>query len=440
MRNFYKRGRIAILLALLCPLGLVAQESSINTYSPYSFYGVGNLFSTSGAALNSMGGASIGFRSYMKINVNNPAAYSSVAQKSFLFDVSLRWNNVYSKQNNGSGGFYKTADNSLNLGDISILFPLAKKLGFGLTISPYSTVGYRTQRYETSDDIIADLGSVKYTYSGEGGITQLKMGVGWEPFPRVSIGAELIYLRGNIDRYYDAKITAITGAGNFNSLSASTNEKVSRVFANFGAQVNAITTDKTRLTIGATYRLGGKLRADVTDYIPSNNVYGDTVRFDKPTSNITLPSTIGVGIFLHRPVYSIGFDYIYQDWAAHNSYDARNQVGFRNTHTFKLGAQFTPSRYDVRNFLKRFTYRIGLRYSDYYMTFRGEKLAEKAVTFGVEIPFGMTAVSNLNIGLEVGNMGTLRNGLVRERFVRLNLGVTLFGGDHDYWFVKYKYD
>lgn len=55
----------------------------------------------------------------------------------------------------------------------------------------------------------------------------------------------------------------------------------------------------------------------------------------------------------------------------------------------------------------------------------------------------MNTVSNVNIAFELGKRGnasTLNRGLVLERFFRVNVGITLFGGDYDYWFVKYKYD
>ena len=65
------------------------------------------------------------------------------------------------------------------------------------------------------------------------------------------------------------------------------------------------------------------------------------------------------------------------------------------------------------------------------------------MSIGFEIPFMMNTVSNVNVAFELGKRGnasTLNRGLVLERFFRVNVGITLFGGDYDYWFVKYKYD
>ncbi len=441
-------GRAIVALALLLPLGAWAQESSVNTYSPYTLYGLGNMNYTGSTSFAAMGGASIGFRNGgydlagdLKLNTTNPAALSGLPPKSLIFDVGLSGSNIYSRQNSEFGQL-KTSYNTFNFNNVTVGIPLAKKLGFALNVSPYSSVGY----YMHTDDLgyLADLGIVRYYYIGEGDITEAKASVGWEPFKRFSIGAELIYLWGNINRTYEAQIVPYTGTGSYNNTTskmvAYTNEKVSRVYGGFGLQYTPVVKNKSRLTIGATYRMGGKLNPRQTDYIPSGNVYGDTVRFDKKTLATYIPQSIGVGFFFHRPKYAIGADYIYQNWADKNAYDDVNDVGYVNTSTYKFGMQYTPDRYSIRSFMKRVTYRVGFHYNDYYLQFQGQKLNEKAVTFGFEIPFKMMTVSSVNLGVELGERGTLKKDLIRERYFKINVGVFLFGRDFDYWFEKYKYN
>ncbi len=448
-----KRTRLAFLaLALMFPLtAAFAQESSVNTYSPYTLYGLGNMNYTGSTSFAAMGGTSIGFRNGffdtagdLKVNTTNPASLSSLAPRSIIFDVGLTGSNVYLQQKatgaTGSQVLRKTSFNTFNFSNVTLAFPILRGLGVAVNVSPYSQIGYNINIDD--DSYLADLGWVRYSYMGEGDITEAKLGIGWSPFKKLSIGAEVIYMWGNIDRTYKADIDhySYTGSGKYNDISAYTNEKVSRVYGGFGIQYTPVAVNKTRLTIGATYRMGGKLNAKATDYIPSNNIYGDTIRLNKYTTAEYMPQTIGVGFFFHRPKYAIGVDYIYQDWAKNNPYDEANQVGYVNTNTFKFGAQYTPGRYDMRSFMKRITYRVGFRYNDYYMQYHGHKMTEKAVTFGFEIPFKMVAVSNVNIGFEFGERGTLQNELIRERYFKINLGVFLFGRDYDYWFEKYKYN
>lgn len=444
MRKFTLYSSIITLVVLFFPSVLSAQktESSLGMYSPYTFYGVGALNYTAGTALDGMGGASVAFRSFKRTNLVNPAGFSAVGRRSFLFEMGLTGLNMYGKQRI-DGQDRTTSNNMFNLGNVSVMLPLAKGLGLGINVLPYSSVGYYTTRYEDNSDVIADIGAVQYVYTGEGGITQFKIGAGWEVFKGFSIGAEMIYLRGNIDRTYDMNIIPYTGSGTYNGIFASQNDKVSRIMGNFGLQYGFDIGRKNRLTLGATYRLGGRLNADVTDYIPSGNIYGDTVRMDSYISDVRLPSEISVGVFYQRPTFGIGFDYQYQNWADGNAFDAVNKVGYVNTSSYRLGAEYTPDRGSVRSFFKRVTYRAGIKYGDYYLSFDGHKLSERSVSIGFEIPFMMNTVSNVNIAFELGKRGnasTLNRGLVLERFFRVNVGITLFGGDYDYWFVKYKYD
>ena len=429
---------LAALVTLLTINAVRAQEGSLNAYSPYTFYGIGNLSMSNGATFDGMAGASIGFRSYMKTNMSNPAAFSAIGRNSMLFDVGITGSNVYSKQRNTTGQLMRSSDNSFNFSNVAMLVPLTAKLGLGFSARPYSSVGYKTQRYDDSNDVIADLGSVLYNYTGEGNITQIKLGVGWEPFKNVSIGAEAVFYHGVINRYYSATIESFTGNGTYNSISASTTERINRFSGNFGVQWNALSNEDNMLTIGATYSLDCRLKAKTVDYIPSGNVFGDSVRYETPSSRLHIPQSVGAGVFYHRQTWSVGVDYQWSNWGI-NGYDAANNVGYRDTHTIRVGGQYTPSRFDVRNPLKRFTYKAGFRYGDYYLVKNGINMSEKAVSVGVEIPFKTMKVSNLNLAVEYCWRGTLQHNLIRENYVKVSIGVLFFGGDFDYWFVKKKF-
>lgn len=445
---------VAVLTLAVAGAQAQTQENSLNTFSPYTMYGLGSLNPTHNTAFTGMGGASIGFRNdgfdypfAARLNLSNPASLSGLAPKTFFFDVGLAGSNFYLKQRS-AGGYIKSSFNTFNINNVTAAFSIAGKLGVALNVSPYSEVGYRVHTDDTS--YLEDLGVVRYHYNGQGDVSEAKLAMGWEPFDKLSVGAELIYLWGNIDRIYQAEILDYTGSGSYSEISsrrgatANTNEKVSRLFAGFGVQYNAIDNRATRLTLGATYRLGGKLNSEITDFIPSNNVYGDTVRFSQMRSSTRLPQTIGVGAFFHRQKWAIGADWVYQDWGAKNSQPVSENVTYTNTNTFKLGAQFTPNRLDIRgrftSFFNRITYKVGVRYGNNYLKFMGQPINEKAVSLGFDIPFRAVSVSTLNLGLEFGQRGRLGHGLVRENFFKVNVGVMLFGRDYDYWFEKYKYN
>ncbi len=442
-------SRALLSLILIAPCVTRAQESSINTFSPYTMYGLGNIGGGANTAFAGMGGASIGFRNggfdtaaETRLNLSNPAAMSAIAPRTFVFDVGLAGSNVYLMERSAENGTLRSSFNTFNINNITIAFPLAKRLGMAFNISPFSQVGYRVQLDDLSHG--ADPGVVRYFYDGQGDVNEAKASVGWEPFKGLSVGAEAIYMWGNIDRTYRAEINAYTGTGAYNDVNASTNEKVSRAFGAFGLQYTPLDKPKARLTIGATYRMSGKLNSKVTDHIPSNNIYGDDVRLEEFRSPLRMPQMIGAGVYFHKLKWAVGADYVYQDWGSKNNFELSPGIGYANTNAYKLGVQYTPNRFDIRgrfaSFWNRVTYKAGVRYNDHYIMFGGRKLNEKAVSIGLDIPFQAMSVSMVSVGLEYGERGALRQGLVKERFFKINVGVMLFGRDYDYWFEKYKYN
>ena len=120
-------------------------------------------------------------------------------------------------------------------------------------------------------------------------------------------------------------------------------------------------------------------------------------------------------------------------------------MAYTDTHTVKLGVEFTPNRYDIRRFLKRWAYRAGFRYGTYHQTFGGQRLDQMAVTLGVGIPVKYRAFSSIDIGVEYGMRGfnvAERLGLVRQQYIKFAIGFTLFAGaeNNEYWFLRPKYD
>lgn len=419
---------------VVAPVALKAQEISLNAFSPYTMYGVGELHTPGTVAQRSMGGVGVAMQSNLVYNPLNPAALGNMMQQSFIFNFGLEGQNFYAKQ-----GDTKTSFNSFNVRDIAIQFPITKRLAMSASVTPYSSVGYRILTEEKNPDVLADIGYVDYYYTGEGSITEAKLAMGWEPFKRFYIGASAMFYIGDIDRYNTTRITALTaGQGTFSSASKLNNLSTSRIMGNVGVQYHIIMKPKAALTVGAVYDFGGELKAKTKEFISSNNVFSDTVSMKKGVSPIALPRSISAGLYFHSPKFVAGFDYVYQDWESKNEYDEVNKVGYTNTHTYKLGLQFTPNRGDVRRVMNRWSYRLGARYGQSYMTFYGTKLPEVALTLGVGIPIKLFGTSSIDVGVELGRRGTLSNGLIRDNYFKISLGMSMFG--EDYWFSRYKID
>ena len=449
--------RLFVAIALLVPFGAAAQTSSINAFSPFTMYGIGELNTPGTLPMRSMGGVGVAVRSGGVVNLLNPAAFSAAPQKTFLFDFGLEGQNYYNAQR-VSGEAKKTAYNTFNFHDIAFQFPLAKKLGLGFSLTPYSSVGYRIRGdrpYDPSDPVWGNVGRMHSLYEGEGDITEVKVGIGWELFKNFSVGIAAQYYWGSLDRTFTMEVTPITGDGNYVAMKGMDKYVVSSIKGQVGVQWDAVKNTKRVLTVGAAFDFGGDLHPEVTKKIYVNDLVGTVAKNDETHLPLLLPRQLQAGLFYQTAKWSLGADYVYQDWGGRNARVEHTAVSgpdkssfavaYTDTHTLKFGAEFTPDRYDIRHFLKRWSYRAGFRCGAYNQTFGGHRLAQYAVTLGIGIPVKQWAVSGIDIGVEYGRRGynvAERIGLVRQQYVKFSIGFTLFAGaeNSEYWFLRPKYD
>lgn len=433
-------GIVAILLSVI-PASVFAQASSINTFSPYTFNGLGD-FTTPGATyMRSMGGVGVGFRSAMLVNPLNPAGLSATGRNTFIFNLGFENQNFYSRTAES-----KTSFNTFNIRDVIVQFPVYKKMGISVGVTPLTNVGYRVEMIETDPNIIANLGQVRYLYAGEGGIAQFKLGYGLEISKGFSLGAELIYYRGSIDRSYGTEIFPVIAGGNFGDVTGIQRERYSRLGTSVGIQYNIIDKDHRLLTFGATFQPKTNLRPDYEHLVVSSSLFGDTIVNNSGSKDFHLPMMFTTGLFYQTTKVGVGMDYTFQNWTGINTDQQRDGVVFKNNHFVKAGVQYTPNRYDVRSYMKRWTYRAGMRYNNYYMVVNDNTIHDYAVTLGVGIPIRAQGLSCVNVGAEFGTRGSTRTGvfdgrqfqMVKENYFKVSIGLSLFG--EDYWFVRHKYN
>ncbi|MEG1700724.1 MAG: hypothetical protein RRY33_03540 [Alistipes sp.] len=449
--------KLIVVAAALLPAAVWAQTSSINAFSPYTMYGIGELNTPGTLPMRSMGGVGVAQRGAGIVNLLNPAAYSAAAQKSFLFNFGLEGQNYYNSQKIDGVG-KKSAYNTFNFHDVAFQLPVTKKLGLGFSLTPYSSVGYRTKYNHTqdpNDPVLGNVGQVQYNYQGEGDITEVKLGMGWEVFKNFSVGLAMQYYWGDIDRSFVMTPIPITGDGTYTSSVGADKYSISSIKGQIGVQWNALLNQKRALTFGATFDFGGDLSPRVTKKVYVGDLFNTLVKGDTTHLALVLPRQLSLGAYYQTAKWSLGVDYVYQNWGGRNKSseftgvsgaDASSfEVAYTNTSTVKIGVEFTPSRYDIRRMLKRWSYRAGVRYGNYNQTYDGHHLGQYAVTLGVGVPVKFLAVSAIDVGFEYGNRGfnvAERVGLVRQQYFKFAIGFTLFAGSEngEYWFLRPKYD
>lgn len=441
-----------ILISLTVAAGVLpwaasAQSSSINAFSPYTMYGIGEINTPGTLPTRSMGGVGVAMRNPGFINLLNPAAISTVGQKSFLFDFGVEGQNIHNRQHT-EGTTKRSGHSSINFHEIALQFPLARKLGVAFALMPYSSVGYRIRtaaidgRYGWSD----------YLYQGEGDLTEAKLGVGWELFRGFSLGASLQYYWGDIDRTFVMTPTNVVDNNAISSTVGSDIYSVSRFKGQFGVQWSPVVNDRRMLTLGATYDIGGDLRPEYTHRIYVSNTGSSTATEGVERLALALPRQVAAGVFYRTPKLSVGFDYVFQDWRTANSgveeqTVSGQTVSYVNTHTFKVGVEYIPNFMDARRFFKRWSYRLGFRCGDYNLAFGGRRLPQYAVTAGIGIPVRFLSASAVDIGIEYGARGRGGNfaggaGFVRQQYFKFSVGFSLFASpsSQEYWFVRPKFD
>ncbi|MDR3351153.1 MAG: hypothetical protein LBN98_05890 [Prevotellaceae bacterium] len=427
--HIYKKITLAACCLLSATIAGAQNEDAVNTFTPYTFYGIGDLSSPGLSYHRGMGGIGIGMRSSRTINYLNPAALSAQDTLSFMFDFGAEMQNYYLATSTHS-----SVNNSFNMHHMVMSFPIWGKTVMALSVLPYSSVGYDIYRKETRPEILVESGDVTYSHHGEGGLNQVMMSVG-HSFGRLSIGGQVQYIFGSIDRFDNVNFA---NASEISRVNSGKLIKASNFAFGLGAQYTQ-PLGKYRLTAGALYQFANNMPIEKIDFIYSIGGMGaDTLRHDSnPNARLLVPASLGVGVtFSEGAKWLAGVDYTYRDWTRAD-FDAPSSRSFKAMpeHIIRAGFEYTPNRYDIRYFLKRWSYRGGLFFENTYLQFDATRIKNYGLTFGIGIPVG-NLNNALNIAAELGQRGTTRDNLIRERYWKLSVSVSLY----DIWFVKQRFE
>ena len=154
------------------------------------------------------GGIGYAVRNPTSVNILNPASYTSFDSLSFVFEGGLLSN--FTKLETSS---LSQKSNYTSMAYITFGFPINRwwKGSFGLL--PYSSVGYNFS--ENIVDPNPRIGNTKYKYEGQGGINQFFIGQAFKINQNLSLGVNISYLFGYIDRIQ--KVYLLDSANTYNT-------------------------------------------------------------------------------------------------------------------------------------------------------------------------------------------------------------------------------
>ena len=437
----------------VCLFLLFSELLSGQTYtnSPYSRFGLGDLERIGFGRNAALGGISIGMRDPNYIDYINPASYAARDSMSFLFEFGLTGKSSKLATNDD----LPNTVNDFNFSHLAIAFPISKKIGASFGIVPYSSMSYKIsqQLREGDPDYDTSIGNINYLFSGTGGIHHFFMGTAYKIGKNLSLGVNLSYLFGAIDR--NRSITFLDSInlqirpGIF-STRISEKTIVGDLNLNFGIQYTAFIKNDLEFTIGGIFDYESKINAESDIYkenilsIAGGGMVKDTLEYTSGVKkNIRLPQNMGVGFtFQKGKTFLIGADYYSQNWS--EALFLGKTDSLVNSHSLHFGMEFTPKPNALRNYFNWIHYRIGGHYTNTYLQVNGEQLKDFGISFGLGIPISTIRPdlqtkmkrSTFNFAVELGQRGTYDNNLIKEKYAILSFSLTLY----DFWFIKRKFD
>lgn len=398
--------------------------------SPYSRYGIGDLGNPRNTMLRGMGGAATAYNDLYSVNTFNPATYSFLKVTTLDFALEGRSRSIFMND-------VSTTSGTATISYLTLGIPLGKYAGMAAGITPMANVYYNAS--DTTQ--ISGIGKTLRNYNGSGSLQYAYLGFSGQ-YKGLSIGFNGGYVFGTTSYSSSLENLDTTAVRNSAFLKYNT---VKGLYWKGGILYQAKLKKDKYLNIGATVALTQKLNVErdafelgyrytaagtVVDTVASSKKFGEK-------GKIEMPAEYSFGIHFGKPFnWDIGGDFVYTDWSGFNNFGDRTGVGDKAWRG-SIGAEITPDPTSKKMFSQA-TYRLGAYYGKDYIVLNNTDVNIAGGTIGASFPLkrSLNQFGRLNTALDIGQRGTIKNGLAREFYIKFTLGVSL----NDIWFIKRKYD
>lgn len=412
---------IILLLVLLAAANTAFSQNENEEFdggSPYTIFGIGDLKYNTSSRTYGMGVLGIGLNGNY-VNNLNPAANSSLQFTNF----SLSADYGYLKSTDGT---LTTKINEGNINGLNIGIPFDKDNGWvmNLGINPVSAIGYKIIGTGESEGE-----PYTNTFSGEGGLTRINIGMTYRLFKSLSIGAEYNYAFGNIiaQRTTDFQSSALFD--NFSRRETDMKQSFAKGGILFALEnlVNKKSKNLRYLTIGFVYQMPIDLSANEESITASIvNTDSNIVK----TGTVKIPAAYGFGIanrFGDR--VNVAADVMFQQWTEFTSFGV-TPSNFVNSMRMGAGLELLPSPDRDRGFFGKLTYRAGGFYDQAYYTVNSENINTIGFRLGLGIP--ISEMNSIDLNFSYSIRGKEGNGLIKDELFGIYAGVN-FG---ELWFLR----
>lgn len=404
--------KFVTILTLLLIVGCVSAQNQ--TSSPFSRYAYGMLDNNVPNTYRALGSVGVGMRNRKVICSTQPASYTACDSMTFMFDVAAsvgwdRYEDYAGKRNRAIG----------NLEYVSMQFPIWRQhIAMAAGVMPFSSVGYEIDRIDSTS--LPDYDAI-YSYMGEGGISQVFVGLSFNICDWVALGANMYYMFGDVT---NARSVSFAQAS-LTSVSQVSYMKVNSFRFRYGLQVFHTFGDHT-FTIGGIFENKQRLQStyDVleTSLLDTMTTYPNS----EHPNPFEMPMVYGGGVsYSWANRVTVAFDYSRECMSKARYFD---EIGLLSDHSrYALGVEYRHNP-------------LSQRYVDHVMWRAGLNIADN---YAPQLKNIKNVTASIGVGLPLRNIGTVFNASVEythsgtktfleENTIRLTLNASIC----ENWFFK----
>lgn len=366
--------------------------------------GLGELETRDYGRTSGMGGVGAGMRDYDLLNTANPSGLTALDSLKFIFDISAS-----AKQSFFASGSKRENTFNGNFRRLAFGFKASHRWAMSVGTKPFSNVGYQI----ASEVNIEGSTSTKSVFiEGSGGLYSVYWSNAFLINKYVSVGINSMYIAGTI------KQTENQTDYLFEKMS-----RTSQLYNTFGLQFH-----NGAWVAGFTYGYKQKLKMD-----NSSTVYNSSnTELDTESSRTTtqfIPQSLSAGLSWTRKDIVLAMDYEYQKLKGLSS--GVSGLKIVDYYRLKAGMSYTPDK-DQYHYRLQSQYQVGASVSRSYIQVKDQNIYNYTVSAGYSWP--LKGAGLLNMSLEYGNSFTAPKGYIRESYVGVTVGFSMF----ETWFKRNK--
>jgi|GEM_PF-479105 hypothetical protein len=398
-----------------------------NMTSPYSVYGIGIIDFRSHNRASGMGHAGLALKYPNWLVTNNPASLAALEKSWYIMDLAF------------TGNFVEYAGDPITINNRSARDFGARRgaLAVKITNRWASSVGFRqvsNVNYTYQGSVSTEGSPDKYAvdYEGDGGLHTFYWTNALSISKRLQAGFTMNLINGSVNRWERMEDINISRV-----IETKVQDYYSGLHLEYGMLYSLPLHKQWVLAIGGKLGQKTSLHPERTLTVLENGVaFVDEARVD--AAGFQLPLSYGGGIALTHynkqnrdNILTIAFDYNAERW---KPLQIRGS-GWSMVNSQRFSGGVESARYQRKQgrLLLRRLLQFGGFVNNSNLSVKSNQLTDAGITVGFGSTISTIAGDLLyNLALEVGQQGTTRDGLIKENYVRITLGI----GFRDFLYSK----